>query len=172
MIKPTNLANVGSTLVLGIMLSGCFHNQNCISTSGLAPIPPSQQFTIDDVLFRAAVLPDGSPTNISVEDYTLPIPDGKNDIKVGWSQTNASAAEYARMEFPQPAFPNGVDNLVVSGFHYNSFSVEAYDQAGSSLGRVDATSQQRVGQDLTVPGSGIARADIIGAEIGITNVCY
>ncbi len=172
MIKSTNLASVGSTLVLGALLSGCFHTQTCISTSGLAPIAPTQQFTIDNVVFNSAMLPGGNPANISVEDYTLPIPDGKNEIKVGWSQTNGGGAAYASMEFPQAAFAAGVNDLKVSGFHYTAFSIEAFDRAGNSLGRVDATGQQGIGQDLLVPGNGIARAEIMGAEIGITNLCY
>jgi hypothetical protein len=169
MINSTKLPSVGLTLILSVLLSGCVH---CISTSGLAPISPTQQFTIDNVKFHSAILPSGNAANISVEDYTLPTPDGKNEIKVGWSQTNTGGAEFARLEFPQAEFAEGVDSLVVSGFHYNSFGIEAFDRDGNNLGHVDATTQQRIGQDLSVPGNRIARIEVIGAEIGITKVCY
>ncbi len=170
MFKPTKLTSVGTGLILSVLLSGCFHNGKCIKAAGLTPIASTQQFTIDNVVFRATIYPDGNLGVISVEDYTQPTPDGNNEIVISDS---SSGGDYARIEFPPAVFAGGVNDLIITGFTYHpGYAIEAYDQAGNNLGGVQYTTQQGIVQILNVPGENIVRADFIGAEIGLTKVCY
>ena len=157
-------------LCLGFAISttGC---TKCIKLKNIPTTPPTQQITHNNVVFKAAILPSGNPADISVKDY-CPSGDGINEVRIGWSETNAGAAEYATINFPPDAFGDGPPEVYVTCCHYKSCELTAYDKNGVLVATVTHPGPQGVSKALKLAGGKISRIDVIGAEIGIVEVCY
>ena len=145
--------------------------QRCIDVQSSPAIPHSPEFTLHRVLIKAATLPNGNSSYVSVEDYSSP-PDGINEIKIPWSETDTGAAEFASINFPVQFFGDGPTEVEVTAFHYHSMRLQAYDINGNLLSSADHTAGQRVSQTLTLDGGNISKITITGAEIGINDICY
>lgn len=157
-------------LCLGFMTAmvGC---AKCIKVKEILPTLPTQQIALKNVIFKAAVLPNGNPADIEVKDY-CPSGDGTTEIKIGWSQTDTGPAKYATITFPPAAFGDGPSEVEVTCCHYNRCELRAYDKNGNHIVTVGHPGPQGVSKALKLAGGKIARIDVIGAEIGINEVCY
>jgi len=145
--------------------------QRCAEISSEQEIAPTQSITINGVAFTAATLPNGSPSSIAVTDY-CPSNDGKKELKVGWSQSSSGSAQYASITFPQNLFGDGPSSVDVTGCHYTQLRLKAYDKYNNLVADAQHTAGQNTLQTLNLSGGKISRIDIIGAEIGIRDVCY
>lgn len=145
--------------------------QRCIDVQSSAAIPHSPEFTLHRVLIKAATLPSGNLSYVSVEDYSSPH-DGINEIKIPWSETDTGAAKFASIDFPAQFFGDGPRQVEITAFHYHSMRLQAYDVNGNLLSSADHTAGQRVSQTLTLNGGNISKITITGAEIGINDICY
>ncbi len=143
----------------------------CLGIKEMAATPPSPEVSRYGVVVKAAVLPSTTPSSVSVEDYSSPH-DGANEIKVGWSETNAAPARFAFIEFPSAQFGNGPREVVITAFHYKSCRFDAYGPSGPVIASASHTAGQKTPQTLHLHGSGISRIDIVGAEIGLQEICY
>lgn len=81
-------------------------------------------------------------------------------------------ARYAAILFPPEAFGDGPSEVLVTAFHFNACRLAAYDKNGSMVASAAHTAGQRASQTLTLKGGKISRIDVIGAEIGIQEICY
>ena len=140
-----------------------------IRNQGAAPTAPAQ--VVNGVRFQSAKLPSGADAGVSIEDYSSPR-DGVNEVKIGWSQTDQGPAAYAAILFPPELFGRGPSAVDVTAFHYNSCRLKAFNSEGALLSEVQHTAGQRVQQTLSLTGQGISKIEVIGAEIGIVEVCY
>lgn len=145
--------------------------QKCIDVQSSPAIPHSPEITLHRVLIKAATLPSGNSSYVSVEDYSSPR-DGINEIKIPWSETDSGAAEFASINFPAQFFGDGPTEVEVTAFHFHSMRLQAYDIDGNLLSSADHTAGQRVSQTLTLNGGNISKITITGAEIGINDICY
>lgn len=156
-------------LAIPLLVAGCL---TCINIGGLPVTPSTNEITLENITFKSAILPSGTPSGIEVEDYCPPGGDGVNEIVVGWSQSDAGAAEFAQIIFPSAVFPVGVSKVEITCMHYNACRMEAYD---SDMNLVDSeahTAGERTLQTLKLEGRKIFTIKVIGAEIGITKFCY
>jgi len=145
--------------------------QRCIDVRSSPALPHSPEFTLHRVLIKAATLPSGNSSYVSVEDYSSPR-DGINEIKIPWSETDSGAAEFASINFPAQFFGDGPTEVEVTAFHFHSMRLQAFDINGNLLSTVDHTAGERVSQTLTLDGGNISKITIKGAEIGINDICY
>jgi hypothetical protein len=143
----------------------------CVDVRNSEAIPRTQQFTLNSVVIKAATLPSGNPSSVSVEDYSSPR-DGINEIAIPWSETDTGQAEFATINFPSELFGDGPTEVEVTAFHYHSLRLQAYDINGNLLSSTDHTAGEGVSQTLTLAGGNISKIAIIGAEIGISDICY
>jgi hypothetical protein len=60
----------------------------------------------------------------------------------------------------------------VTAFHFNRCKLSAYNSDGALLSEAQHTAGQRVSQTLRLSGGNINKIEVIGAEIGIVDVCY
>jgi len=168
MTKPKIVFMVILCLGLLILTTGCME---CIKVRNIPSTSSTLEITRDGIVIKAATLPSGNTGDISVRDY-CPSGDNINEIVIGWSKTNAGAAEYATINFPSSTFGDGPSKVAVTVCHYNSCRLEAYDKNGNLVSTVEHTSGRNVIQTLTMTGGKISRIDVIGAEIGIREICY
>ena len=169
MAKHKTVLMVILSLGLLILITGC---RICIKVRNIPATPSTMQITHNNVVIKAATLSNGNPSYISIEDYYPPGGDGINELVIGWSETNVGAAEYATINFPLGTFGDGPSEVQVECAHYNRCKLEAYDKNGNLISSAQHTAGQRVLQTLTLSGGKIRRIDIIGAEIGIREICY
>lgn len=151
-----------------VFYTGC---TRCLDVRKSEAIPRTQQFTLNSVVIKAATLPSGNPSSVSVEDYSSPR-DGINEIAIPWSETDTGQAEFATINFPSELFGDGPTEVEVTAFHYHSLRLQAYDSNGNLISTADHTLGQNVSQALTLDGGNISKIAIIGAEIGISDICY
>ncbi len=145
----------------------------CVRVATLTPTPPVPQITVGNVVVHQAILPDGSPSDtLQVADRFPSGGDGVNEIWVGWSQTDAGPADYARIEFPTGFFGPGPRRVRVTAGHYNSCTLTALDSGGGVITTVNHTAGQNTSQALNLTGGNIAQIDVIGAEIAVQKICY
>lgn len=168
MIKHKTVMMLVLCLGMTLLVTGCV---KCIKVKNIPPTPPTQQITHNNVVFKAAVLPSGSPADVSVEDY-CPSGDGINEVKIGWSQTNTGPAEYATINFPSSAFGDGPPVVYVTCCYYNKCELKAYDKNGALVDTATHPGPQGASKKLKLSGGDISRIDVIGAEIGVVDVCY
>jgi len=153
--------------VLLVALQGC---RTCFKSRDLPVTTPTQVITHNDVVIKAATLPNGTPSKISIEDkFPGQYGDGSNEIVVGWSQT---ATTPATINFPADVFGDGPSRVWVTCSHYNSCELIAFDKNNNQRGSAAHDSGQGVVQVLFLGGGKIRRIDIRGAEISIFEVCY
>jgi hypothetical protein len=133
--------------------------------------PDTIEIIKNDVVLKAAVLPSGSQRYLSVLDY-CPQNDNINEIRVGWSETDSGQAEFATITFPSGSFGDGPKKVEVKACHWNRLSLKAYDKNGNLVDSAEHSAGQGIIQTLTLSDGRIRRIDIIGAEIGIRDVCY
>ncbi len=62
--------------------------------------------------------------------------------------------------------------MKVTAFHYNKGELEAYDKNGATVATADHTAGQGTSQKLRLSGGRISKIDVVGAEIGIEELCY
>lgn len=155
-------------LALATLFYGC---QHCIKINAQPVTPERPVLVIDNVEFRAAKLPNGGEGGLWIEDYSYPL-DGVKEVKIGWSKSDFGPAEYATINFPPQVFRTGVRKVEVTAFHYNKCTLKAYDSSGALLSEAPHTDGQRVDQKLRLSGGGISKIEVIGAEIGIKDLCY
>lgn len=155
-------------LGLSMLTTGC---RKCIQVKNIPTTPPIQEITHNNVVFKAAILPSGNPSYISVRDY-CPYGDGINEVKIPWSETNAGAAEYATINFPPDAFGDGPSTVHVTCCHYNRCELKAYDKNDVLVATATHPGPQGVSKTLKLAGGKISHVDVIGAEIGIVEICY
>jgi Tol biopolymer transport system component len=145
--------------------------QRCAEISAEQEASATQTLTINGVVFTAATLPSGTPSTISITDY-CPRNDGKRELKVPWSETSSGSGQFATIRFPQNLFGDGPSRVEVTACHQNQLSFRAYDKNDNLLADVPHTAGQRQLQTLNLSVGSISRIDIVGAEIGIRDVCY
>jgi len=143
----------------------------CADIRSQTTVPESPEITVNGVRFKSARRSNGEIIGVSVEDYSFPR-DGINEVKIGASQSNQGGAEFAVIYFPPELFGLGPHEVNVTAFHYNSCKLRAFNAEGSLLSEAQHTAGQRVNQTLRLSGGNIARIEVIGAEIGIVDVCY
>ena len=145
----------------------------CVDIKSMSPVSATQEITYNGVVFKAATYSNGNPANIQVKDY-CPSGDGVVEVVIGWSQTDTGAAEYATINFPSVMFGEGPTEVMITGCHYYSdhFTLNAYDKNGNLISTADHTVGQGTTQTLTLSGGHISRIDVIGAEIGLGEICY
>lgn len=175
---PTFLTHyVPAETVHGLTITGLGreeekHEKYCI---GIPEIPQSsQQVEIikNTVVFRCAVLPSGNPSHLAVNDYFPSMKDSRNEIVIGWSQTDEGNAEYATINFPEDRFPEGPNKIIIDCGHYNLLTFRAYDHGGNLVDEKQHTAGQGILQKIVLSGENIRHIDIIGAEIAICELCY
>jgi hypothetical protein len=154
-------------MVLLLPLMGCA----CLKIRDMPPTADRDQIVKNNVVVEAAVLPGGDTVSLSIEDY-CPRNEGKNELKVSWSQTDSGNAEYATILFPEQEFGDGPSKVHVFICHYNSCTLKAYDEDGNLLSTAVHEAGQNTVQRLTLSGGKIRKIEIIGAEIGIRDICY
>lgn len=145
--------------------------QRCIDVESMPETGPTQRIVRYGVNVHAAVLPSGTPSSVAVTDY-CPTGDGRRELEMGWSQSDSGSGRYARIEFPASLFGNGPSQVEITACHYNAMTAVAYDSNGNQIASVEHTAGQSTVQTLVLTGAGIARIDVIGAEIGISDICY
>jgi hypothetical protein len=128
-----------------------------------APVPSLSQ---NGVVVDAGQAAGGTAATVAVLDYSAP-PDGVNEIRIGWSPPKP-----ASIRFPPVLFGDGPSEVDVTAFHFNSLSLKAYDRAGNAVATATHAAGQRVSQTLQLRGRHISRIDLVGAEIGLQEVCY
>lgn len=143
----------------------------CLAIREMPAGPPSAEVSRYGVVVEAAVLPSGMPSSVAVEDYSSPH-DGITEVKVGWSETNAAPARYAAIVFPSDQFGSGPREVVITAFHYRSCRFDAYGPIGPVVASASHTAGQNTSQTLRLHASGISRIDVVGAEIGLQEICY
>jgi hypothetical protein len=143
----------------------------CTDIRSQSAVPASAELTVNGVRFKSAKLPNGTVTGVSIEDYSYPR-DGINEVKVGWSESDNGGAEFALIYFPPELFGRGPREVDVTAFHYYHCKVKAYNAEGVLLSEAQHTAGQRVNQTLRLSGGNIFKIEVIGAEIGIVDVCY
>ncbi len=156
-------------LAIPLLVAGCL---TCINISSLPVTPSTDEITLENITFKSAILPSGTPSGVEVEDYYPPAGDGVNEIVIGWSQSDAGAAEFAQIVFASGFFPTGVSKVEVTCMHYNACRMEAYDSDMNLVDSDDHTAGERTLQTLRLEGRKIFTIKVIGAEIGITKFCY
>jgi hypothetical protein len=161
--------DLGVAVLLAVATFGC--NHVCLNAQKLQPTSGTNMITERNVEIRAATLPGGTPAPLEVKDY-CPTDDVAQKLVVGWSETDAGTAEYASITFPSQHFGAGPESVEVVLCHYKDCSLTAYDAGGTQIASVEHTAGQNVNQTLTLTGGAIRRIDIVGAEIGITSVCW
>lgn len=159
-------------LLITVLIMGCNGKMTCINISGMPVTPETNEIVIDNVVFKSAILPDTTPSGVEVNDYCPPGGGGGNELVIGWSQYDTGPAEYARIVFPAGDFPSGVSKVEVTCMHYNACRMEAYNSGMTLLDSDNHTAGERVFQTLTLEGEGIFTIKVIGAEIGISKLCY
>jgi hypothetical protein len=143
----------------------------CADIRSQTPVPKSAELTVHGVRLKSARLSSGEITGVSIEDYSYPR-DGVNEIKVGWSESDSGNAEFALIYFPQELYGPGPREVDVTAFHFNRCKLRAYNAEGTLLSEAQHTAGQRVNQTLRLSGGNIYKIEVIGAEIGIVDVCY
>jgi len=160
-------------MVVAACSAGCC--MKCLKVKDVPATGPAAQIQVGDVLFKAAVLSNGTPVDIAVKDY-CPDGDGVNEIAVPSSQsgggTGGAGPTYASIDFPQTAFGDGSRKVTMTACHHNRLELRAYDRYGALVATAAHPGPQHVSKALTLTGGRISRIDIIGAEIGIDEVCY
>lgn len=160
-------------LVAAASSAGCC--MKCVKIKDAPASGPVAQVQAGGVLFKAAVLSNGTPVDIAVKDY-CPGGDGVNEIAVPSSQgggaPGGAGPAYASIEFPPAAFGEGPRKVKVTACHHNRLELRAYDRNGALLSVAIHPGPQHVSKELTLTGGRISRIDVIGAEIGIDEVCY
>lgn len=156
-------------LAVPLLVAGCL---TCIGISSLPVTTSTNEITHENITFKSAILPSGSPSGVEVNDYCPPAGDGVNEVVIGWSQTDAGTAEFAQIVFDSGVFPTGVSKVEVTCMHYNACRMEAYDSDMNLVDSDDHTAGERVLQTLVLDGPKIFTIKVIGAEIGITKFCY
>ncbi len=121
-------------------------------------------------MLEAATLASGSRSKVSVTDYCPH--DAVPEVKVPWSQASGGGAAHARILFPAATFGEGAAAVQVTGCHYNALTLEAYDRNGAVLATATHAAGQGRLQTLTLGGGKIASIEVIGAEIGLRDVCW
>lgn len=165
---PSKAAAV-AVLVLGLVGSGCCTK---VKVGELPAAPPTNVVTKDGVEVRAAVHADGSSGSVEVTDW-YPSPnngDGVNEIVIDSSSANASPR--AAIVFPAAEFGDGPREVTVTAMHFNSCRLEAFDKNGNAVAAADHTAGQTNLQSLKLVGANISRIEIIGAEVGIREICW
>jgi hypothetical protein len=141
----------------------------CALVAATPETGPSTTLTIGGMVLEAATLPSGARSPIAVTDYCPH--DGLREVKVPWSQSSAGGAAHASVQFPQAAFGAGPSTVELTGCHFNSLRLAAYDRSGAALATVTHSAGQGTLELLALGGGRIAQIDLVGAEIGIREVC-
>jgi len=172
-----DIRNILKVLVPLIIVSACSTGccKKCLKVKDVRATGPAAQIQVGDVIFKAAVLSNGAAVGIAVKDY-CPGGDGVNEIAVPLSLagggTGGAGPAYASIDFPQTAFGDGPRMVTVTACHHNRLELQAYDRNGNLVDTAAHPGPQHVSKLLTLTGGRISRIDIIGAEIGIDEVCY
>jgi Tol biopolymer transport system component len=148
-------------------------SSSCRACALVAATPetgPSTTLAIGGLVFEAATLPSGAVSPLAVTDYCPH--DGLREVKVPWSQSSAGGASHASLQFPQAVFGAGPASVELTGCHYDSLRLAAYDRSGAALSTVTHSAGQGKLEVLALGGGRIARVDVVGAEIGIREVCW
>lgn len=143
----------------------------CADIRNQTPVPESPELTVNGVRFQSARISSGEITGVSIEDYSYPR-DSINEVKVGWSESDSGNAEFALIYFLPELYGPGPHEVDVTAFHYNRCKLRAYNAEGMLLSEAQHTAGQRVNQTLRLTGGSISKIEVIGAEIGIVDVCY
>ncbi len=145
----------------------------CIDIAGLGLGTTANVIQVDEVLFYRAILPTGGVVAPVVRDRFAPGADGIAEIDFDWSQTNSGGAQYAFIYFPAPKFGTGPHKVTITAAHTNACEFIAYDATGAVVANAIHPGPQDAWQTLTLfSAAGIRRIDIVGAEIGIQELCY
>ncbi len=145
-----------------------------IDIAGLPTGLTAPEIVVDRVVFRAGVVPAGTVIDLFVDDNFDFGGNGVNEINVPWSQVDAPApARFAKILFPPADFGVGPMNVEVKGAHLNALELRAYDRFGVLVDVRAHTLGPDVFEWLPLTSAtGIRRIDIVGAEIGIEELCY
>lgn len=150
-----------------LFLSGC-----CARISQMPAAAGSPEIEKNNVVFKGGKSMSGAVQMISVEVY-CPAGDGTNDIKIGWAGTSSGNGEFASINFPETHFGDGPSKVEIKACHHNSMRVEAFDKNNNIIDDAAIPSnEQHVSKTLVLQGGKIRRIDVIGAEIGINDVCW
>lgn len=157
-------------IVLALPFLFFFQGCTCLDIKNMPPVSNTDQIVYKNVVIKAGKIPNGDTVFISLADY-CPV-DGINEITIPWSETDTGAAEFASINFPAESFGDGPSKVQVNAAHYNQCILKAYDIDNNLVSTVNHTAGQGVLQVLTLSGGKISRIDILGAEIGIRDICY
>lgn len=150
-----------------LFMSGC-----CARINQLPAAAGSPEIEKNNVVFKGGKSQTGAVQMISVEVY-CPAGDGTNDIKIGWAGTSSGSGELASINFPEEHFGDGPSKVEIKACHHNSMRVEAFDKDNNMIDDAAIPSnEQHVSKTLVLEGGKIRRIDVIGAEIGINDVCW
>jgi Tol biopolymer transport system component len=145
--------------------------RRCVQMLAEQETAATQSLTINGVQFTAATLPSGTPSSIAITDY-CPRNDGKRELKVGWSESSSGSGQFATIKFPPNLYGDGLSSVEVNACHFSQLRLKGYDKNNNLLADVAHTAGQNILQTLSLSGGKISRIEIIGAEIGIRDICY
>ena len=163
--------NSGSYYVIGVIalliLSGC-----CARISQMPAASGTPEIEKNNVVFKGGKSQTGTVQMLSVEDY-CPAGDNVNEIKIGWAGTSSGNGELASINFPEAHFGDGPSKVEIKACHHHSMRVEAFDKDNNMIDSAAIPSnEQHVGHTFGLQGGKIRRIDVIGSEIGISDVCW
>jgi FlgD Ig-like domain len=145
----------------------------CIDIPGLPLGLTASVLNVDEVLFYRAILPTGASVDPVVRDRFAPGADGVAEINFDWSQTNSGGAQFAFIYFPATKFGTGPNKVEITVAHTNQADFVAYDATGAAVANAVHPGPQDAWRTLVLTSAtGIRRIDIIGAELGIQQLCY